>query len=65
VLDVVFHDDLMRLRTENGPANMATIKHAALNLIKEIPDKASLKIRKKTVAWDDNYLFNALAQPWR
>ncbi len=30
VLDVVFHDDLMRLRTENGPANMATIKHAAL-----------------------------------
>ena len=31
VLDVVFHDDLMRLRTENGPANMATIKHAALN----------------------------------
>jgi len=65
VLDVVFHDDLMRLRTENGPANMATIKHAALNLIKEIPDKASLKIRKKTVAWDDDYLFNALTQPWR
>ena len=65
VLDVVFHDDLMRLRTENGPANMATIKHAALNLIKEIPDKASLKIRKKTVAWDDNYLFNAITQPCR
>ncbi len=65
VLDVVFHDDLMRLRTENGPANMAAIKHAALNLIKEIPDKASLKIRKKTVAWDDDYLFDALTQPWR
>jgi predicted transposase YbfD/YdcC len=27
VLDVVFHDDLMRLRTEHGPKNMATIKH--------------------------------------
>jgi len=65
ILDVVFHDDLMRLRTENGPANMATIKHAALNLIKEIPHKASLKIRKKTVAWDDDYLFRALTQPWR
>jgi predicted transposase YbfD/YdcC len=65
VLDVVFHDDLMRLRTENGPANMATIRHAALNLIKEIPDKASLKIRRKTVAWDDDYLFKALVQPCR
>lgn len=65
VLDVVFHDDLMRLRTENGPANMAPIKHAALNLIKEIPDKAGLKINKKTVAWGDDYLFRALTQPWR
>ena len=65
VLDVVFHDDLMRLRTENGPANMATIKHAALNLIKEIPDKASFKIKKKTAAWNDDYLFNAISQPWR
>lgn len=65
VLDVVFHDDLMRLRTENGPANMATIKHAALNLIKGIPDKASLKIKKKTAAWNDDYLFRAITQPWR
>jgi hypothetical protein len=64
VLDVVFHDDLMRLRTENGPVNTATIKHAALNLIKQIPDKASLKIKKKTASWDDNYLFNTVSQSW-
>jgi hypothetical protein len=38
---------------------MAAIKHAAPNFIKEIPDKASLKIRQKTVAWDDYYLFEA------
>ena len=50
VMDVVFHDDLMRLRTGSGPANMATIHHAALNIVKEIPDKASLKVRRKT-AW--------------
>lgn len=62
VLDVVFHDDLMRLRTEHGPANMATIRHAALNVIKAIPDKASLKIRRKTLGWDDDYLFKAVAQ---
>jgi hypothetical protein len=60
VMDVVFHDDLMRLRTENGPANMATIRHAALNIIKAIPDKASLKVKRKTAAWDDDYLKSAL-----
>ena len=44
------------------PANMATIRHAALNLIRAIPDKASLKVRRKTVAWDDDYLLNAITQ---
>ena len=60
VIDVVFHDDLMRLRTENGPANMALVRHTAVNIIKEIPDKASLKVRRKTAAWDDEYLFKAV-----
>ncbi|MFT3973213.1 MAG: ISAs1 family transposase [Amaricoccus sp.] len=60
VMDVVFHDDLMRLRTGSGPANMATIRHAALNIVKEIPDKASLKVRRKTLGWDDQYLLAAL-----
>lgn len=62
VLDVVFHDDLMRLRTEHGPANMAIIKHTALNLIRAIPDKASLAVRRKTAAWDDDYLLAAITQ---
>ena len=60
IMDVVFHDDLMRLRTQHGPANMAVIRHAALNLFKAIPDKASLTVRRKTAAWDDDYLFKAL-----
>ena len=61
VMDVVFHDDLMRLRTQNGPANMALIRHTALNIIKQIPDKASLKVRRKTAAWDDEYLLKAIS----
>ena len=51
VLDVVFHDDLMRLRTDFGPQNMATIKHMAMNLIREAREKHSLKVRRKTAAW--------------
>jgi predicted transposase YbfD/YdcC len=63
VMDVVFHDELMRLRSGSGPANMATIRHAALNIVKQIPDKASLKLRRKTLGWDDDYLLAALTQP--
>jgi len=62
VMDVVFHDDLMRLRTDNGPANMAAVRHMSLNLIRSIPDKASLKVRRKTLGWDDHYLHAALTK---
>jgi len=65
VMDVVFHDDLMWLSSGSGPANMATIRHAALNIVKQIPDKASLKVRRKTLGWDDDYLIAALTQPHR
>lgn len=60
VMDVVFHDDLMRLRTEHGPTNMATMRHTALNIIKAIPGKASLKVKRKSIGWNDQKLFNAI-----
>lgn len=56
VLDVVFHDDLARLRTGNGPQNMAIIKHMALNLIKAATDRHSLKVRRKKAALSPDYL---------
>lgn len=56
VLDVVFHDDLMRLRTEHGPKNMATIKHMAVNLVQTAPGPNSIRLRRKAAGWDDNYL---------
>ena len=60
VMDVVFHDDLMRLRTQNGPANMAVIRHTAMNIFKGIRDKNSLKNRRKNAAWSDEYLEKAI-----
>lgn len=56
VLDVVFHDDLMRLRTRHGPKNMATIKHMAMNLLRSAAGKDSLKSRRKAAAWNHDYL---------
>jgi predicted transposase YbfD/YdcC len=56
VLDVVFHDDLSRLRSGAGPQNMATVRHMAMNLLRAPKDKHSLKVRRKSAAWDTAYL---------
>ncbi len=56
VLDVVFHDDLARLRTANGPQNMAVIKHMNVNLIRDPKDRHSLKTRRKLANLNPDYL---------
>jgi predicted transposase YbfD/YdcC len=56
VLDVVFKDDLCRLRTGYGAKNMAVVRHFALNLIRSVADKKSLKLRRKAAAWNETYL---------
>lgn len=55
-LDVVFHDDLARLRSGNGPANMAVIKHTAMNLLTQAKPITSLKNRRKKAGWNPDYL---------
>lgn len=62
VLDVVFHDDLSRLRSDQGPRNMATVRHMAMNLPRGAKDKHSLKVRRKSAAWDTDYLDAILRQ---
>ena len=56
VLDVVFHEDLSRLRSGSGPQNMATVRHMSMNLLRGAHDKHSLKVRRKSAAWDTGYL---------
>lgn len=62
VLDVVFHDDLARLRTGNGPQNMAIVKHMALNLVRNPKDKHSLKVRRKLANLNPDYLETLIRQ---
>lgn len=62
VLDVVFHEDLSRLRSGAGPQNMATVRHMAMNLLRAPTDKHSLKVRRKSAAWDTAYLEALLRQ---
>ena len=62
VLDVVFHDDLARLRSLNGPQNMAIVKHMAMNLVRNPKDKHSLKVRRKLANLNPNYLESLIRQ---
>lgn len=63
VLDVVFHDDLARLRSGNGPQNMAIVKHMAINVLRAGDDRHSLKVRRKGAALNPDYL-EGLLRKW-
>ena len=56
VMDMVFGDDECRIRKANGPANFATIKTIAGNLMRQKKDKHSMRVKRKLAAWDDTYL---------
>lgn len=59
-LDVIFKDDQSRLRKGHGATNMAIIRHFAINLVRAVNDKRSIKLRRKRAAWDPNYLATIL-----
>jgi predicted transposase YbfD/YdcC len=56
VLDVVFSEDQARLRTGHGAKNMAVVRHFAINLVRAVADKKSIKLRRKAAGWDVRYM---------
>src|ERR1700693_4305795 len=61
VLDMVFRDDECRVRTDNAPANLATLKHMAYNVMRRAATKDSMRLRRKVAAWDDGFLASLIA----
>ena len=59
-LDVVFKDDQSRLRKGHRARNMAVVRHFAINLVRAVSDKRSIKLRRKTAGWDPHYLASIL-----
>ena len=62
VMDMVFRDDECRIRKQNAPANFATVKHMASNLLRQAPGKDSLRVKRKVAAWDDDYLASLIGR---
>jgi predicted transposase YbfD/YdcC len=62
VLDMIFRDDECRVRTDHAPANFATIRLMAHNLVRKAPGKTSLRLKRKAAGWDDDFLAQLIAR---
>lgn len=50
----------MTAREKNAAANFVTLKHITLNMLKSLPGKKSVRVRRKLAGWDDDFLYEAL-----
>lgn len=60
VMDMVFGDDECRIRKDSAPANFATIKHMASNILRSSKGKLSMRQKRHAAAWDDDFLFDLI-----
>lgn len=61
VMHMLFREDESRVRNQNAPANFATFRHMACDFARKAPGKDSIRLRRKTAAWDDGYLASRIA----
>ena len=60
-LDVVMNEDQDRTRMDNGPQNLAVLRHMALNVMQKDDSKEALRGKFQRAGWDNAYLFHLLA----
>jgi predicted transposase YbfD/YdcC len=60
VLDVAFREDESRIRKDHAPENSAILRHIALNLLKKVDPKKSVKRKRLIAGWDNQFLANVL-----
>lgn len=57
VLDLAFREDESRIRKNHAPANMALLRHIAVNLLKqETTATVGINNKRKRAGWDNDYL---------
>jgi len=59
-LDVTFREDDSRIRERNLTNNIAWLKRFAISLLKQVPDKRSVAMRRRHCGWNENYLAQVL-----
>ena len=60
-MDMTFRDGVCRIRTDNAPENLVTLKHMSANLGRRKKGKGSLGRARKAAAWDDDNLVKLIS----
>jgi predicted transposase YbfD/YdcC len=62
VLDIAFREDECRIRKDHAPENFNTLRHLAVNLLKQDKSvKVGINAKRKMAGWDNNYLIKILS----
>lgn len=62
VLDVAFHEDASRIRKDHAPANLAVVRHIALNLLRrDSSAKGGVLAKRLQAGWNNDYLARLLS----
>lgn len=62
VLDVAFNEDRSRVRKDHAPANLAVLRHMAVNLLKkDTTAKGGIKAKRLQAGWNEDYLIKVLS----
>jgi predicted transposase YbfD/YdcC len=61
-LDVIMNEDHARNRLDNGPNNLAVLRHMALNILNANKSKISNRRKIKRAGWSNEFLANLIAQ---
>ena len=56
------NQDQARNRLDNGPTNLAVLRHMALNLVRKETSKGSMRGKFKRAAWRNDFLAKLIAQ---
>jgi hypothetical protein len=56
------NEDLARNRKDNGPKNLAVLRHIALNIIRNDKSKGSMRVKFKRAGWNDDFLAKLITQ---
>ena len=59
-LDVTFREDANRTRDANAGANLGVVRRVAASLLKQDPDRGSIKAKRLNAALDEKYLERVL-----
>lgn len=63
VLDVIMNEDMSRARKDNAAINLATMRRLAINMVKRVKGKSSIRGSIKKAGWNTLFLERILAGP--